>query len=499
MAKYLLGCDIGSSSVKTALLDAETGQCVASAFSPEKEMSIQSPHTGWAEQDPELWWKELINATHQLHHQYDFSPESVMAIGISYQMHGLVCVDINGHVLRPAIIWCDSRAVKIGEKAFKNLGEDYCLTHYLNSPGNFTASKLKWVMDNEPELFEKIYKAMLPGDFIAYKLTNDISTTESGLSEWICRDFLSQGMADRLISYYGFSKDIFPQIVPTFGEQGFLSREAAKELNLAIGIPVCYRAGDQPNNAYSLSVIHPGEVATTAGTSGVIYGITEEAKHDHLSRVNTFLHVNNTKTQPRNGILLCINGTGSANSWIKKNMLFSDYEQMNELASKVLPGSKGLQFYPFGNGAERVLGNQNTGARFHHLDFNIHGRGEVVKAVQEGIVFALRYGLEIMENMGMNAKVFRSGKANMFLSPVFREIFSNATGGIVEILDTDGAQGAARASGVGCGFYKSFNESFIGLKKIMQIEPDITLEEEYQKQYLHWKENLLHFLDSPEA
>lgn len=494
MSKYLLGYDVGSSSVKAALIDAETGHGVASAFSPEKEMSIQSPHPGWAEQDPELWWKELVNATHRLHSQYDFDPASVISIGVSYQMHGLVCVDKNGKILRPAIIWCDSRAVKIGEEAFKSLGEDFCLTHYLNSPGNFTASKLKWVMENEPHVYEKMYKAMLPGDYIAYKLTDRMATTRSGLSEWICWDFLSQDKALGLIEHYGFSTDIFPTIVPTFGEQGFLSDYAANELNLRKGTSVCYRAGDQPNNAYSLSVTDPGEVVTTAGTSGVIYGVTEDARHDDLSRVNTFLHVNNTKESPRNGVLLCINGTGSANNWIKRNMAFSDYEEMNDLASQALPGSAGLLFFPFGNGAERVLTNHNIGARFSNLDFNVHGRGEVARSVQEGIVFAMRYGLEIMENMGLTAGVFKAGNANMFLSPVFREIFSNVTGGMLEIFDTDGAQGAARAAGVGCGYYKSIKESFTGLKKILQVEPDKALREGYQIQYLNWKDHLLHFL-----
>lgn len=490
MSSYLLGYDIGSSSVKAALLDAESGKCVATAFSPETEMPILAPHPGWAEQDPNLWWLEVIAVTHFLQEKVAFSPEEIIAIGISYQMHGLVCVDQEGNVLRPAIIWCDSRAVKTGEEAFEALGEEYCLDHYLNSPGNFTASKLKWVKENEPEIFAQTYKAMLPGDYIAYCLTGNMATTVSGLSEAICWDFAQNQPAEKLFDHYGFSRDIFPDIVPTFGDQGVLSAEAAGALGLCKGIPVTYRAGDQPNNAYSLNVLQPGELAATAGTSGVVYGVTDQIKPDPLSRVNTFVHVNNTKEQRRNGILLCINGTGISYSWIKKNMDYASYEQMNELAEKSIPGAKDLLFFPFGNGAERVLQNQNPGARLQGLDFNIHEKKDIAKAVLEGVAYALRLGLEVMENMGISLKVFRAGHANMFLSPAFRQVFSNVTGAVVEIYDTDGAQGAARAAGVGAGFYTDYEESFRGLKKLMHIEPDAKAMEDYQMLYLRWKNQL---------
>lgn len=481
--------------MKAALLDAEKGTSAGVAFSPEKEMRIDSPHTGWAEQDPESWWEELVKATRKLQQQVGFAEDSVIGIGISYQMHGLVCVDEQGKVLRPAIIWCDSRAVKIGAQAFDALGHDYCLEHYLNSPGNFTASKLKWVRDNEPAIYDRIDKVMLPGDYIAYRLTGRIATTVSGLSEGICWDYKARTYAEKLFSYYGFDRSIFPGLVPTFGEQGRLSARAAGELKISAGTPVTYRAGDQPNNAYSLNVLEPGEVATTAGTSGVIYGVTSHAEPDALSRVNTFVHVNNTPAKPRNGILLCINGTGCAYSWIRKNMDFQGYQEMNELAAAAPAGANGLMFFPFGNGAERVLQSRNTGARLLGLDFNIHGRQEIARVVQEGVAFALRYGLEVMEQMDMSPGVFKAGNANMFLSPVFRQVFSNITGAAVEIYDTDGAQGAARASGVGAGYYAGYAESFRGLTKLMQVDPDKTVANEYRMMYLRWKDNLKKFLD----
>lgn len=494
MCNYLLGFDIGSSSVKAALVEAETGVCVASAYAPDEEMAIQAPRPGWAEQDPQMWWQQLILATRKLRKQVAFAADAVQSIGISYQMHGLVCVDSSGQVLRPAIIWCDSRAVEIGQGAFQALGETYCLAHYLNSPGNFTASKLKWVMDHEPRVYEKIHRVMLPGDYIAYRLSGVMATTVSGLSEGICWDFADRGLATKLFDYFGYRPELFADTVPTFGEQGRLDAAAAEVLGLKVGIPVSYRAGDQPNNAYSLKVLEPGELAATAGTSGVVYGVTDQIRPDPLSRVNTFVHVNNTPAAPRNGILLCLNGTGISYSWLKRHMGYESYDQMNALAGEVSPGAEGLFFFPFGNGAERVLENQNPGARLQGLDFNIHHRSHMSRAVQEGIAFSLRYGLEVIESMKMPLKVFRAGRSNMFLSPVFRQVFSTITGAAIEIYETDGAQGAARASGVGAGIYANYAESYRGLQKVLEVEPDTARQEQYRAIYAQWKAQLGRFV-----
>lgn len=490
MSRYLLGYDLGSSSVKAALVEADTGRVIASAFSPESEMPIDAPHPGWAEQRPEAWWEELVQATRKLSARHAFKSDEILAIGISYQMHGLVCVDREGKVLRPSIIWCDSRAVEIGEQAFRDLGAEYCLTHYLNSPGNFTASKLKWVRDHEPEVFAAISKVMLPGDYIGYRLTGRMATTVSGLSEGIAWDFASRTPAFRLFDYYGISPALFAEALPSFGEQGRLSEAAGAQLGIRAGVPVSYRAGDQPNNAYSLGVLEPGELAATAGTSGVVYGITDQIHPDPLSRVNTFLHVNDTAEAPRNGILLCINGTGISYNWMRRNLGFSGYEEMNGLASRAPAGSKGLSFFPFGNGAERVLENRQPGAWLTGLDYNIHGRDDMARVVQEGVAFALRYGMEVMENMQMPIRVLRAGYANMFLSPVFRQVLANVSGALIEMYQTDGAQGAARAAGVGAGVYASYAESFRGLEKMMDEAPDPLLTAKYAEIYPAWKEAL---------
>lgn len=490
---YLLGFDIGSSSVKASLVNTGTGSCAASAFFPKQEMNITALKSGWAEQHPSLWWENLKLATREVMQTAGAKGSDIQAIGISYQMHGLVCIDKNKEVVRPSIIWCDSRAVPVGEKAFKDIGSKHCLEHLLNSPGNFTASKLKWVKENEPELFERIDKIMLPGDYIAMKLTGEVNTTISGLSEGIFWDFKNNHLADFLLNHYGFKKDLIPTILPTFSEQGRVTAIAAEELGLAAGIPVSYRAGDQPNNAFSLNVINPGEIAATAGTSGVVYGVSDTVKYDPKSRVNTFAHVNHTQTDTRLGVLLCINGTGILNSWVKRNAGFAgnSYSEMNEIAAEIPVGSDGLVILPFGNGSERVLGNANPGSWFGNINFNIHSNKHMLRAAQEGIVFSFHYGMEVMKQTGIQPSVIRAGNANMFLSPIFRETLAGVSGATIELYDTDGSQGAAKGAGVGAGIYKSFEEAFSGLKKLQTIDPDLSKQQQYQEAYKNWLNTLL--------
>jgi xylulokinase len=489
---YFLGFDIGSSSVKVSLIEAENGKTVSTAFHPKQEMKISALKTGWAEQDPEQWWINLKKALRDVLNQSEVNNKDIKAIGISYQMHGLVLIDKEKRVLRPSIIWCDSRAVDIGNKAFNDIGQNICHETLLNSPGNFTASKLKWVKDNEPDTFKKIFKILLPGDYIALKLTGKASTTISGLSEGIFWDFKNKCISKEILNYYGFDESIISEIVPNFGYQGELTSEAAEELELNPGTIVSYRAGDQPNNAFSLNVLNPGEIAATAGTSGVIYGISDQIKYDPLSRVNTFAHVNYSENNTRLGILLCVNGTGIQNSWLKNNIVSKNvnYPEINNLAADVPIGSDGLIVLPFGNGAERMLCNKNIGASIHNINFNIHTQSHVLRAAQEGIVFSLNYGLEIMKKIGLTANIIRAGKANMFLSPIFRNCLASITGATIELYNTDGSAGAARAAGIGAHYYKSLKEAFDSLEKVEIIEPDLNNKAIYENAYANWKKIL---------
>ena len=489
--RYLLGFDVGSSSVKASLVNADTGKCVATAFYPEKEAPIMAVKAGWAEQDPQMWWDNAKLSLKKIMADAQVKGEDIKAIGISYQMHGLVCVDKNLQALRPSIIWCDSRAVPYGEKAFRDLGAEQCLGHLLNSPGNFTAAKLAWVKENEPDIYEKIYKVMLPGDYIAMRLSGVANTTVSGLSEGMLWDFKNNRVADFLTKYYGFDESIISDIVPTFSIQSEVSAEAAAETGLKAGTPITYRAGDQPNNALSLNVFNPGEIASTAGTSGVVYGVLGNVNYDKKSRVNTFAHVNHTEEQTRLGVLLCINGTGILNAWVHRNITPEvGYAEMNDLAATGPIGSEGVTVIPFGNGAERVLENKEIGCSFNGVNFNKHNRAHLVRAAQEGIVFSFCYGMEIMQQMGMDIHKIHAGKANMFLSPLFRDTLAGVSGATIELYDTDGSVGAAKGAGIGAGIYKDNNEAFASLDKLQVIEPDEAHRAEYLAAYARWKDIL---------
>jgi len=471
---YLLGYDLGSSSVKASLVNAVTGECVSSAFFPKKEMEIKSVKAGWAEQDPEIWWTNLRLATEAVLAEFGKDPAAIKAIGISYQMHGLVLVDENQQAIRDSIIWCDSRAVPYGQKAFEEIGSEKCLSHLLNSPGNFTLSKMAWVKENEPETFAKAKYYMLPGDYLAMRMTGKAGTTASGLSEGISWDFINEAPAKFLYDYFGFDMNLIPELVPTFGPQGILKAGIAAELGLAAGTPVTYRAGDQPNNALSLNVLNPGEIAATGGTSGVVYGVNDDSNYDPQSRVNSFAHVNHSFEAARIGVLLCINGTAILNTWIKNNVAPEgiSYEEMNELAAQIPIGSEGISIIPFGNGAERVLGNREPNCSIHGINFNRHTKAHLARAAHEGIAFSFKYGMDIMNEMGIETKTIRAGHANLFLSPIFRQTLANITGATIELYNTDGSVGAARGAGIGAGIYKNAEEAFATLKKIIVVTPE---------------------------
>jgi len=315
---------------------------------------------------------------------------------------------------------------------------------------------------------------MLPGDYIAMRMTGKVSTTTAGLSEGITWDYLNNSPADFLYDYWGININMIPEIKPVFGDQGKLNIEAATELGLEPDTPITYRAGDQPNNALSLNVLHPGEVAATAGTSGVVYGVSDRLNFDTESRVNSFAHVNHANDTTRIGILMCINGTAILNKWIKNNIVSddSDYEKMNQRAMEIPIGSNGVSILPFGNGAERILGNITTGCSIHGIEFNQISQAHLIRAAQEGIAFSFKYGMDIMNSLGIETRVIRAGHANLFLSPVFRQTLANLTGATIELYNTDGSIGAARGAGIGSGIYKNTEEAFSSLRTIEQILPN---------------------------
>ena len=488
---YLLGYDLGSSSIKAALIDAKTQETLAIVQSPETEMEIAAPQADWAEQDPEIWWQYICKATQKILAQTSIDAKEIKGIGISYQMHGLVLVDKDQKVIRPSIIWCDSRAVEIGNRAFEEIGEAKSLSHLLNSPGNFTASKLKWVKENEPGNYAEIHKMMLPGDYIVMRLTGQMNTTPSGLSEGILWDFQEEKVADLVLDHYDFDANIIPDVVPTFSSQGSLTSIAAAATGLEVGIPVTYRAGDQPNNALSLNVLQPGEIAATGGTSGVVYGVVDKVVYDAQSRVNGFAHVNHRATDPRIGILLCINGAGIQYNWIRQNVAKGlSYSEMNELAASVPVGSDGLRILPFGNGAERMLCNENIGASIQNLNFNRHTQAHLCRASLEGIAFSFVYGVHILKEMGLEVSVMRVGNDNLFRSKIFAQTIANLLNCKIELVEATGAVGAAKAAGVATGIYASVEEAMQQVKVLEVYEAEESINS-YKEAYKQWEKGLI--------
>ncbi|WP_027067622.1 xylulokinase [Maribacter sp. Hel_I_7] len=487
---YHLGLDIGSSSIKIALVNASTGKSVGVVTEPETEMSMEAVKNGWAEQSPEDWWRYVGSGIDKLCVQNSINKTDISGIGISYQMHGLVLIDKEGNPLRKSIIWCDSRAVTIGQNAYEEIGAETCDTHLLNSPSNFTASKLKWVKENEPEIYSQIYKMMLPGDYIAYKLSGVVNTTVSGLSEGIFWDFKEDAVADIVLEHYGLDKDMIPDIVDTFSVQSQVNDKGATESGLSIGTPILYRAGDQPNNALTLNVFNPGEVAATGGTSGVVYAVTDNLSVKESSRVNNFAHVNYSPGKPaRIGKLLCINGAGIQYRWLLNNLNVESYEEMNTLANEVPIGSDGVTMIPFGNGAERMLKNKEVGTRIVNLNLNNHGKGHMCRAALEGIAFSFVYGMEIMESDGIKVNVMRAGNDNLFRSEIFSNTVATLIGYDIEIYDTTGAIGAARAANLHKGDFEAFGKAILDNDYVMTFSPKKD-KKGYQDAYAIWKNEL---------
>ncbi len=487
---YFIGYDIGSSSIKASIIEKEEGKVIGVTQYPDTEMQILSEKIGWAEQNPDLWWDNICKVTQKLLKQTKVDAKRIKGIGISYQMHGLVLVDKDFNPLRNSIIWCDSRAIEEGDKLFK-VDIDKCTNHLLNSPGNFTLSKLKWVKENEPHIYAKVHKFMLPGDYIGLKLTNKCVTTPSGLSEGIMWDFKEDQPAEWLFENAGISTDLIPEIKPTFSNQGELTKEAAEKLGgLKEGTQVLYRAGDQPNNALSLNVFEPGDIAATGGTSGVVYAVSGTTSSKESTRINNFVHVNHTKTQPRIGKLLCINGTGILYSWMKSQVANNaSYDIMNELASRAPIGTDGLKIYPYGNGAERMLNNSNNGASISNLNFNIHTQAHMLRAALEGIAFSFVYGMEIMQGDGVELSTIKAGGDNLFRAAIFSDTISTLLGKEIQIIDTTGATGAARAAGYSSGHFKTFGDAIYKDELIKTYKPQQN-KEAYQKAYNNWKQQL---------
>lgn len=482
-----IGYDIGSSFIKAALVDVKTGNPILRARVPEVEIPMQAQQQGWAEQDPNLWWEYLCKATQKLLAEAHIKADQISSIGISYQMHGLVLVDRDLNPLRKSIIWCDSRATPYGDKAFEKLGKTYCKDHLLNSPGNFTASKLAWVIENEPDLYNKTYKLMLPGDFLATKLSGVPQTTITGLSEGIFWDFKNDETSTSLFDYYQINQSLVPEIVDNFKLQATVSHSGAKATGLIAGTPITYRAGDQPNNAYTLGARSTGDVVATGGTSGVVYALTDRLSGEELTKVNTFAHINYQPKQKMFGKLLNLNGAGIQYRWLHQLMGQMSYQKLNQMAAKAPIGSNGLKVFPFGNGAERILDNKIVNGHISNINFNIHDNNHLARATLEGIAFALIYGIEMLKNDGVVIENLKVGNDNLFLSDIFSKTIADTLGISIQMLEATGAEGAAKA-GI-AGEKGGQNNHKIHINKT--IEPNPQSKNQSIDSFKNWKKQLI--------
>jgi xylulokinase len=309
------------------------------------------------------------------------------------------------------------------------------------------------------------------------------------LSEGIFWDYESDSVASWLLDYFEFSHDLVPDIVENFTPQAYISKQAAEETGLPEGIPITYRAGDQPNNALSLNVFNSGEVAATGGTSGVIYAVTDSKNSKESSRINHFAHVNYSDKNPTIGKLLCINGAGIMYRWLRNQSSAESYETMNRKASKIAIGSEGLVILPFGNGAERMLDNTNIGTQFCNINLNQHSKAHLYRAALEGIAFSFVYGMEILKNDNLAIKVIRAGNDNLFRSEIFAKTLATLIGYEIEIYNTTGAIGAARAAGLTDKDFERFGQNITNNDHVMTFKP-IENKTPYLKAYQNWKTEL---------
>jgi xylulokinase len=492
---YTIGYDIGSSFVKGVLWDEERGEVAAHVTVPDREMPIRAEKADWAEQDPEMWWEAVKAATQRLIDMVPGAGGRVRGIGVSYQMHGLVLLDRDGKVLRPSIIWCDSRATGMGKELEKAVGEEAVRRQLLNSPGNFTVSKLAWVIRNEPETASRIRWVMLPGDWIAYQLTGMVSTTVCGLSEGMLWNFKDHVPHVKALEAAGADPEWIPPVAPNPGDQGVVGSAVGAEMGFAPGARVLFRGGDQPMNAYGLGVDGPGMWAASAGTSGVLYRVDPVREAEPTGMANRFAHIGHSAENPAIGTLLCLNGAGIAYAWLRRVMFAGqEYAAINEHVAAVPAGADGVMFHPFGNGAERMLDNRQPGAGWSGIHFNRHGQGHLARAVMEGIVFAFVHGMRHVDPSLPALPVIRAPHAGLFRSELFASMLSTLAGADVQLHAGDGATGAAQGASValGASAIKALDSNAArdepGVLKTHS--PDPSIHDALESAYSRWKDAL---------
>lgn len=485
---YLLGIDIGTSGTKTVLFD-EAGNTIASALG---EYPLYQPNVGWAEQDPEDWWKATFSTIKAVLGKSGVNPSDVKGVGLSGQMHGAVLLDKDNQVLRKAIIWCDQRSSAECDQITSIIGKERLIEITANPAlTGFTASKVMWVKNNEPEIFEKVKKILLPKDYIRFKLTGEFATEVSDASGMQFMDIPKRKWSSEVLDKLGIDKGLLGDVYESQEVSGKVHKAAAELTGLKEGTPVVGGAGDQAAGAVGNGIVRPGVISSTIGTSGVVFAFSENVSIDPKGRVHTFCHaVPNTWH-----IMGVTQGAGLSLKWFRDNFCIEEkrtaelmgidpYVLMDQEADRVEAGCSGLIYLPYMMGERTPHLDPNAKGVFFGLSAK-HEKQDMLRAVMEGVVYSLKDCLEIIKEMGVDVSEVRaSGGGGK--SKLWRQMQSDVFGTEITTINSSegGALGVALLAGVGTGVYSSVPEACDAIIKVKTRQAaDMALNAKYQKFY----------------
>lgn len=475
---YLIGIDLGTSGVKTVLFD-ESGKPVASST---VEYPLYQPNLGWAEQDPEDWWKGTCESINNVMLKSGVNKQDVKGVGLSGQMHGAVLLDKNDKVLRKAIIWCDQRSAAECDQITQLVGKERLIEITANPAlTGFTASKVMWVKNNEPQIFEKIAKILLPKDYIRLRLTGEYATEVSDASGMQFMNIAQRKWSSEVLGKLEISESMLGKMYESQEVTGKVTASAAAITGLNEGTIVVGGAGDQAAGAVGNGIVKPGVVSSTIGTSGVVFAYTDKLTIDPLGRVHTFCHaVPNTYH-----IMGVTQGAGLSLKWFRDNFCMEElmtaelsnidvYKLLDAEAENITPCSDGLVYLPYLMGERTPHLDPDARGVFFGLTAK-HTKPHFVRSIMEGVTYSLRDCLEIIRGMGVEVSEVRaSGGGGK--SKIWRQMQADVFGtNINRIFSDEGpALGVAILAGVGAGIYDSVPQACSNVIKVKDSLPPIS-------------------------
>ncbi len=489
---YLLGVDIGTSGTKTVLFDV-AGNTIMSDL---QEYPLYQPKVGWAEQDPEDWWRAVYTSINNVVFKSGVKAEEIKGVGLSGQMHGAVLLDGNNNVLRKSIIWCDQRSSAECEQITSLIGKERLIEITANPAlTGFTASKVMWVKNNEPDIYEKVRKILLPKDYIRYKLTGEFATEVSDASGMQFMDIANRKWSDEVLTKLGIDKSYLADLYESQEISGRINSGSAKLTGLKEDTPVVGGAGDQAAGAIGNGIVKPGIISSTIGTSGVVFAYSDKVTIDPKGRVHTFCHA----VPGTWHIMGVTQGAGLSLKWFRDNFCIEEkrvaelmgvdpYVLMDKEAEKVEAGCSGLIYLPYLMGERTPHLDPNARGVFFGLSAK-HEKPDMLRAVMEGVVYSLADCLGIIKEMGVDVSEVRaSGGGGK--SKIWRQMQADVFGSsICTINSSEGpALGVALLAGVGAGVYSSVGEACDSIIKVVtEQKADSALHDKYKRNYLIYK------------